>query len=553
MQYPLRPEQGVAVDEALRCLRKERQPTLFSSPTGSGKGLCEAALLELAPGAVVTTPNQQIACGILEKLTGDGGVWDLSDAGQQRACERARIYTDLRAKNLAAEGRLTCDGLIRDEAHHGINDTHESLADLLGHPPHVGFTATPYRGTPAGTDELHKLYPGGVFVVATIKACVEKGYISLPEFTTLPLLDDETIDVKDGEFVVKSVESAIRSRTGQLIEVLNGRFDRDASRWVRPATVVLGSVGAVDLVRAALDVAGLPSVTVVAGTTNRADVFRTVLDRRAVLLQVRAVGEGVDLPLRLMYDLSPTMSPVLWMQRVGRIMRPCDDAFCSACGAQAVGRWNEDAPRKEVSTCHHCGAVAVRPTPPVYHSCCHNLMRHGYLFEGLVPRSAVNQARAAWGPDWKPSRRSMTRALGNTGFGRFLPAEVPLRDGGAAWLYALRTADGLRSYAALLIPHAAKPIYFAREDALTGKEVTREVRPGTTVTYNEKRQGKWTVVPSLPDLAGCASYPNDTVFPSMLADWKGYAAGYGLDSSVDPTRKQFTLFRILKDTRKRVT
>lgn len=179
-------------------------------------------------------------------------------------------------------------------------------------------------------------------------------------------------------------------------------------------------------------------------------------------------------------------------------------------------------------------------------------MRHGYLYEGLIPRGAFNEARAVWGDDWKPSRRSMSRALGTSGFGRFAPCEVPLQAGGTAWLYVLRTEDGLQSYAALLLPHYPAPFYFGREDALTGRTKELKVASGATISYPEKRQGSWATLRALPELTGCSSYPPENVFPWMLEKWKDGAATRGLDATITPTRKQYPLLRILQDTKQRV-
>lgn len=541
LQFPLREDQERAVQVASRCLLGQQPPTLLSSPTGSGKGLIEAALLEAFPDAAVTCPNQAIAVGIAVKLTSRVEVMDWPEAKQQAFCERLRIFTAGRAKNLAGRGEFTARRLIDDEAHHVTDDTHDSLRDLLGDPPRVGFTATPYRGTPQGTDELRALYPGGIVPVITLKECVDRGYVSLPRFETLPLLDDERIAVKNGEFVVTEVDSAIRSRVGQLCEVIRQR-EWGGQRYRRPVTVVLGSVGAVEIVRDATAHAGLPTESVTAETTNRGRIFAKVLAGECLLLQVRAVGEGVDLPLRVMYDLSPTMSPVLWMQRLGRIMRPVG-MVCDGCGAGWLGVTQLSCP---------CGGGPMPGPMPDYVACCHNLMRHGYLMEGLVPKSAFVQARQAWGDDWKPSRRSMSRALGNTGFGRFQPVEVPLHGGGTAWLYALRTEDGLKSYAALLLPQCPAPMYFERCDVLTGERKRFVTPTGHEVEYAEKRQGPWRAIAKLPDLDGCASHPSDPAFPSMVGRWKAGAKRYGLDAAAVPNRKQYLLFRILQDTRQRV-
>jgi len=527
-------------EEALRVAEECFAGTLAKclvAPTGSGKGVIEAALLRRNESLLLTTPNQAIATGIAEKLTGDMGLSQLSDARQQRACEKLRIFTDRRALNEASRGSLSwVRALFRDEAHHGTNDTHESLGDLLP-VPHAGATATPYRGTPKGTAALTRLYPGGLVPVLTLKRSVAEGFVSLPQFRTLPLLDDEQVDVVNGEFVVRSVESAIKSRVGQLTAILKETFDERSGLFRRPATVVLGSVGAVSLVAEACDAAGVPTVAVLADTKNRTERFREAVARRAILLQIRAVGEGVDLPLRVMYDLAPTMSPVLWMQRVGRIMRPL---WCLTCGAQLRNR------------SQNCCETPIFDDSPTYFACCHNLMRHGYLFEGLIPKASFVEARQVWGDDWQPSRRTMTRALGNTGFGRFAPTEVRLRDGGAAWLYALRSEDGLHSYAALLLPQVPTPFYFMRQDVLTGATKTMRTPSGVEVEYAEKKQGRWTATPALPDATGLASYPADQVFPWMLERWRERAERRGLDASVVPTRKQYQLFRILEDTSKAV-
>jgi hypothetical protein len=341
-----------------------------------------------------------------------------------------------------------------------------------------------------------------------------------------------------------------------LCDVLAARYSEGF--YDRPVTVVLGSVGAVGLVAEAMAARSLPAVSVTATTRGRGRLFSDTVARRAVLLQVRAVGEGVDLPLRVMYDLSPTMSPVLWMQRVGRIMRPTGRLRCPSCnGTGRRETWDEDPDGnryKEEHWCDACnggGFTAAEP-PPVYFSCCHNLMRHGYLFEGLIPRAAFTESRTAWGDDWEPSRRSMTRALGNTGFGRFHPVEVRLKGGGAAFLYALRAADGLRSYAALLLPHLAKPLYFGREDALTGRELEWTTPSGHAVKYPEKKVGRWTPLAELPDLEGCLSYPNDAMFPWKKQKWEREADARGLDAAAEVTRKTYTLLEILRDTNKRI-
>jgi hypothetical protein len=245
---------------------------------------------------------------------------------------------------------------------------------------------------------------------------------------------------------------------------------------------------------------------------------------------------------------------------------------------------------------------------PEYVSGCHNLLRHGYLFENLMPSSAYKEARTVWGSSFKPSRRIMARALGASGFGRFEPAEIPLANGETAYLYCLQ-ADSLRSYAALMLPSDPMPRYYKREDGFTGEMASfskpqtsrimgaaaevdgswvradsgvqlREMLgdqtptlyrvsanggrgaegktleeaianlpplPPLEIPYREKKRGKWERITELPDLVGSVSYPSDSAGPGALDWWRNSAPYYGLDAANEPSRKAFQILPILKD------
>lgn len=466
---------------------------LLVAPTGSGKGRIEAALLRA--GATVCAPNHDICVGIAKQA----GLTSFT----RKAMESAGLWTYGRLHNELAAGRASIPHtLILDEGHHTGCDTVQTLIALTHGASIFGLTATPYLASQAATKQLHDSY-GHVIHLITIRECVERGYTTLPDCDVWPLVNDELIDVVGGEFVVKQ-------STARAIEHAPAVAERLLALPSVPTTVVLPSVEACHEFHAAFTRAGLASDVVIANTTNRWEIYERVLRSETILLQVRAVGEGTDLALRRMIDLAPTLSPRLWMQRFGRGTRP---------GGRST-----------------------------YIACNHNLMRHAHLLEGLIPAPVLKKAVNVW-PDWKPSRRTMSRALGITGFGRFEPTQFSLMDGNSGFLYALKSKTGEQEMAAILIPGDPQPRYFTRTNRVLGTE-PKEVKPGVVVDVRVWDRGRWQRVDTLPELKDCASTPAHPLTPNQRAWWEKSAARYGLDPATDDLNaRTFTVLPILADAK----
>jgi hypothetical protein len=245
--------------------------------------------------------------------------------------------------------------------------------------------------------------------------------------------------------------------------------------------------------------ASVPSA-IVTGDTSRADrerAFQQCVDRQAVLVQINVVSEGIDLPIRRLIDLRPTLSPVYWLQLVGRITRP----------------------------------VREGEAAPEYMCCCRNLERHCYLFQGLVPLTEIRQAQQAFST---PSKRSGARALGLEAVGRFKATELPLVDGSTGQLYCIQVVEGtqVRQYAVLVHPAAAEPLCATR--------INQRVSTGT-------RWGRWEQCPVPTITNGFASVTAGQPSEKQLAWWTRSAKRYGLDSTATVTRRQFAALPVLAD------
>ena len=500
--------------------------TLYVSPTGSGKSFMEARVHREQSGRgphYTVAPTIEILAGIYRKYAG-------KDADREQM-ETEGFWTNKTLLNRARAGTVALPASMTfDEAHHSVDNEHTELWALLGMPPRVGFTATDYRGTPAETRKLREAWPRIVHVLS-LRDAVRTDVIAKPSFTVWPLVNDDLIEVKNGEFVVSQVESRFKEALPDLVERVS-RFYVNGF-WDRPTMLSVTSVKQGKELYDAFGGRNLP-VSFVTGETSereRGYAFDKVVKRYELLIQIAVVGEGVDLPLRRLIDCAPTMSPVRFQQRLGRITRPIDRDS------------GEEAPE--------------------YIACCHNLTRHSYLWNGLIPASQLKASQLAWGdPPPAPTRRNMARALGLEGFGKFAPSPIPLAGGLTGTLYSLQTKDGLQQYAIFLCPVGGpdgepEPLYAVRSNEYTGRTLSFE-KPGVgTIEYKEKRFGKWkrVGVEALDGITAVASVKPGQITQAMMDWWRQEKRGaewFGLDGSITPDARQFTILPILADTRTRI-
>jgi superfamily II DNA or RNA helicase len=503
MRHELRDYQKVAADFTVDFLRAAGpgEKRLLASPTGSGKSLViAAARKQLGPGTVVTTPRVEIILAFLDQMG-----HEIASLGVRRAAELAEglgIVTPVRLRNLLAAGRIEPPRrLLVDEVHHGTAPVYRELELLLNHVPMVGFTATPFRGTPRGTAELLGFW-GDVHWILTEQQAVRRGVVAAPRCRTIGLVDDDLIDTSSGDIEVTPAGDAIRGRLDDLIEACRPMVAD--GRWDRPTMLTFPTVDSAADAAGRFDAAGLPTALVTGDTPpeRRQEAFRQVVDRRAALVHVGIVTEGIDLPeLRRGIDCRPTLSPVLWMQTLGRIRRP----------------------------------VPPGESPPEYLCTNRNLARHAYLLEGILPIATVAQAQAAFPT---PGRRAGIRVVGLEGLGRFRAAELPLAGGLTGVMYAFSALQDNRviEYVVLLHPARMAPIVATRRN---------RKKPDGSRAY-----GRWAALPELPVVTeGFASLPATELTDKQRTWWRRCAARRGLDPAAPVNRRNFVALPVLTDLR----
>lgn len=489
MKYRPHKFQLAAIDHAVEVLRTASPGTkqLYAAPTGVGKSVIELQVQEACPDTWIVTPRDEIISGMMDKLGApDGDPMDY------------RITTPVRLRNRLMNGQLaTPRFLIVDEAHHAEAETYQQIDLLTGLCPSIAYTATPYRGSPRSTRNFRERWGEPLWII-TYEEAEQEGYISLPTFEVLPLVDDDIIDVSGGEFEVTSIESATMGRLGDLAE--HCRQWHDGTEWDRPTVFACPSSECCYELMSHLNSMGMFSLVVSASTPKdeRRVAFDAVCARTAALLHINIVSEGVDLPLRRLVDLAPTLSPVRWMQQLGRITRPAEDK-------------------------------------PEYVCANRNLMRHAYALEGCVPTHAIVEGEKKF----PPTQRPHTRVLGLEAIGRFKPVPIKLLSGAYAFIYSISVANGplVVEYCVLVHP-TMEPVWAVK----------------TNMVQGEKRvYGSWVACEPPNDVRGFASIGQRELSDKQRAWWNRGAARVGLDPEQEVSRKNFQALPVLCDLGVRLT
>lgn len=542
--------QSVFLGDYIRYVDNDAEPgsmRLYTSPTGTGKSVMELMALDWDKSALLVTPRLEIVAGMLTKM-GVEGVDQWSTERLAREALARRITTPVRLRNMLAKGSLqsnydrdrlyagTCNDpdflplivhrIIFDEGHHLLADTYSDIRAYLPGAVIVCLTATGFRGTPKETDKFLDLFNGQINQVLSLHQAAARGLFTTPRPEIWPLVDDDTLEVVNGEIKVDSAAEAAGSVLMEVVERCRQLLGYAASfgHWDRPTMFAVPSTAICYQLAQALTDAGLPAEAVTQDTPRdlRNDIFRLTVERKIALVQIDVVSEGVDLPIRRLIDLRPTLSPVKWMQQLGRITRPF---ACPHCVSSV-----DDTAVSVMVNCQHCHGT--RRGVAEYICTNRNLERHGYLLDGLFPPAAIALAQQVFG---KPSKRTGMRVVGLEGIGRFQGTELPLIGGLTGTMYALTQIDGYtrRDYVILCHPCSSEPIVAYRES-----------------TVNEQQQrdwGKFRRVEKIPDLSGYASASSKSLSEKQKAWWGRDAARFGLDCQANVTRKNFQALPVLKD------
>lgn len=329
-EHPLRPHQERAVSELRAAFAKGHRRIIFQLPTGGGKTRIMAEIVRLARDkgnrCVLLAPRRELVYQIRKALLREG-----VKAGIIMAGERPDLYADVHVCSFdTLHARAIQRDKIRlpkaefvfiDEAHLAVADGRKEILEAYPEAWHLGFTATPARGDGRGLAEIADHLVIGV----SMQELIEQGYLLQPRYFAPSEPDLKKIKLnKDGDYQEKQLGKVMD--TPKLIGDIVDNWERIASDR---STVVFcvnrkhSRHVAEEFTSRGYTAEHLDGETPL--EERAAILARVERGETQVLCNVFVASYGLDIPrLSCAVLARPTKNLTLYLQTVGRVMRPFD-------------------------------------------------------------------------------------------------------------------------------------------------------------------------------------------------------------------------------------
>jgi superfamily II DNA or RNA helicase len=302
--------------------RSGAQAPLLVLSTGAGKTVVFAAITQAAAArgrrVLILVHRRELIHQASAKLTQAGVTHGIIAAGFQPSdhpVQVASVQTLIRRIHHAAQPDL----IVIDEAHHGVAGSWRKVIDHWPNSLLLGVTATPVRQDGRGLGMVFDrlvLGPSTAELIAT-------GYLSPARIYAPPPVADLTgIHRRAGDYAID--EAAERMDRPTVTGDAISHYQRIGAG--QPAIAFCCNVKHAEHVCAAFNHAGVQAATLL-GCTDPVRRDATVAGFAAgtlqVLVTVDVVSEGFDIPAAgCAILLRPTQSLGLYLQQVGRVLRP---------------------------------------------------------------------------------------------------------------------------------------------------------------------------------------------------------------------------------------
>lgn len=373
----LRPYQDDAIAQTRALIKNNIRSILINAPTGAGKTVIGARILE---GAVEKgSPTLFLAHRreLIEQSAAkiqDAGIseYGIIMAGAKRNNAGALVQV-ASVQTLIRRELPPAKIVIIDEAHRAAAKTYRDIVANYPGAVILGLSATPERQDGKGLDDLFE----SMVTVSTIPELIEHGFLMAPQcYVGMATADLSNVPTRGGDYAEGALEAAMDKPA--LIGDILTEWKRHASG--RPTAIFATGIEHSKHIAEAFWQAGIPAASV-DGSTPIKEREAIIADWRRGAIKVvsncMVFTEGFDFPeLEVCVLARPTKSIGLYLQIVGRVMRTAsgksralvlDHAGCVELhGAPSIHReWSLQGEKERkkkslisaLATCHECQMI----------------------------------------------------------------------------------------------------------------------------------------------------------------------------------------------------
>lgn len=323
MTLDLRPYQDDLIANARALIRSGVNALLIQSPTGSGKTVLVAKMLQTAASrgyaSWFNVHRRELVKQSVITLTESAGI----EVGVVAAGFPGNRHLPIQVCSIGTlKGRRKLlpnpSLIIWDEAHHLAAKSWAEIFDAYPNAAHIGLTATPERLDGTGLGKWFK----NIIVGPSTALLIEQGYLSKYRMFAPSLPDLSGVHILGGDYNRKELNAAMNASTVTGDVITHYRKHADGKRMVLFAWSIEASMTMAERFRQA----GI-SAAHVDGDTDNVTRDGVIEDFKAgqikVMCNVDLFGEGFDVPaIEAVALLRPTQSLSVYLQQVGRALRP---------------------------------------------------------------------------------------------------------------------------------------------------------------------------------------------------------------------------------------
>lgn len=293
---------------------------LFQMPTGTGKTTVFSQIVLKAhrknKNVLIVVHRTELVEQIAERLNDFGVSIGIISAGNKPLPEKEVQVATI--QTLSRREYPLADIVIIDECHHSKADTYKKLWEIYPDARFLGVTATPVRINGEGFSELFDI----LIPLGKLSYFIDKGYLVKIKHLVCGIPDVSKIKLRLRDYDIQMLRNVMLDNSIMANFIESYKKFANGKKTIVFAVDVEHSKSIVErYLEAGIRAAHIDATTPKQERKETLEKFRS--GEIIVLSNVDIVSEGFDVPdCEAVQLVRPTKSMVLYLQQVGRCMRP---------------------------------------------------------------------------------------------------------------------------------------------------------------------------------------------------------------------------------------